>query len=154
MKAYKMISLTSGLYRVLMRCMATRVQTWLSSQGKVPVHQFAFFKGRDCMIPWYVLLFAITWSKQHKLPLFLPLLTSKQPMTQWIEGHYGSPSLRWGYLGPWLFSWEVSMISTWVIYCGMATIILLFLLGLGSFKGVLLVLFCSIFSLLIHFPFF
>ena len=45
MKAYRMISLTSGLYRVLMRCMATRVQTWLTSQDKVPVHQFAFLRA-------------------------------------------------------------------------------------------------------------
>ena len=45
------------------------------------------------------------------------------------------------------------MILTWAIYCGMATIISLSQLGLGSSRGVPLVLLCSIFSLLIYYPF-
>ena len=77
MEAYRLIALTDGMYRVMMKCLNVRLQIWLLAQGKVPHTQFGFFKGRNCAMPALALWDQIQHARHLPQDLYLAFVDVK-----------------------------------------------------------------------------
>jgi hypothetical protein len=66
--SYRMLAVSSVLYRVFANALRTPVTDWCVAEGKVPAEQFGFYPGRDTAQPSFILRHvcqAARWAK-HK----------------------------------------------------------------------------------------
>jgi len=65
--SYRMLAVSSVLYRVYANALRTPVTDWCVAEGKVPAEQFGFYPGRDTAQPSYILRHvcqAAKWAKR------------------------------------------------------------------------------------------
>ena len=65
--SYRMLAVSSVLYRLYANCLRTPVTDWCVAEGKIPAEQFGFYPGRDTAQPCFVLrhvCHAARWAKR------------------------------------------------------------------------------------------
>ena len=65
--SYRMLAVSSVLYRLYANALRSPVTDWCEAEGKVPPEQFGFYPGRDTAQPSFVLrhvCHAATWAKR------------------------------------------------------------------------------------------